>query len=61
MTCYGDRFKKIRKDLHQAIGTSSALRKFHSLEEIEGRRFLLRVLDAPDQLYEHIRRYDVDS
>ncbi|KLO15926.1 cytochrome P450 oxidoreductase OrdA-like protein [Schizopora paradoxa] len=56
MTCYGDRFKKIRRDLHQVIGTSSALRKFHSLEEIEGRRFLLRVLDAPDQLYEHLRR-----
>ena len=61
MSCYGERFKKIRKDLHQTVGSPSALRKYHALEEKEARRFLLDVIEAPDQLADHIRRQDVSS
>lgn len=56
MSGYGERFRRIRKDMHQVIGTSAAMRKFYRLEEIEVRRFLLKVLETPRELAEHIRR-----
>ncbi|OJJ32368.1 hypothetical protein ASPWEDRAFT_117096 [Aspergillus wentii DTO 134E9] len=52
---YSDRFRTYRKTLHRALGTSSAVARFTSLQEVEIRRFLLRVLREPDALLQHIR------
>ena len=57
MLRYGDRFRLIRKNLHQVIGTRGAMRKFDSLLDVETRRFLLRVLRSPSDLADHIRKY----
>lgn len=37
------------------MGTKAAIARYHSLEEIETRRFLLRVLDTPNKVMQHIR------
>lgn len=41
--------------MHNLIGTRAAMERFEELEEIETRRFLLKVLNAPDNLLNHIR------
>lgn len=57
MTSYGERFRMIRRGLHQAIGSGTALRKYHALEETEAKRLMLRLLTDPENLADHIRRY----
>ncbi|KAG2151901.1 cytochrome P450 [Suillus cothurnatus] len=52
---YGDRFRRYRKNFHRAIGSRAAFDIYNSVEEIETRRFLKRVLTKPDQLQEHVR------
>lgn len=52
---YNDEFKLHRKLFHNYIGTRSAMKKFEQLEEIETRRFLLRVLNDPNGFIGHIR------
>jgi hypothetical protein len=54
---YGDRFRRYRKNFHRAIGSRAAFDIYNSVEEIETRRFLKRVLAKPDQLQEHVRQY----
>lgn len=56
MTSYGERFRMIRRGLHQAIGSGAALRKYHALEETEAKRLMLRLLTDPENLADHIRR-----
>ena len=53
---YGDRFRTLRKNLHQYIGTKNAIAAFHPLEEVETRRLLLRLLRTPDGFMDHIRK-----
>lgn len=52
---YSDRFRRFRRLFHSLIGTSSAVKRFYPSEEIEARRFLRRVLSAPDNLSGHVR------
>ncbi|KAK7994542.1 hypothetical protein PG991_016130, partial [Apiospora marii] len=47
--------RAIRKFLHGAVGTRAALGNYAELQETEVRRFLLRVLEKPEALREHIR------
>ncbi|KXT15288.1 hypothetical protein AC579_4855 [Pseudocercospora musae] len=44
-----------RKQFHNIVGTQSALWRFSELQEVETERFLLRVLETPDELLQHVR------
>ncbi|OGM40177.1 O-methylsterigmatocystin oxidoreductase [Aspergillus bombycis] len=52
---YSDRFRLYRKVLHRVLGTKALMSRFNPLQDIEVRRFLLRVLQKPDDLIQHIR------
>ncbi|KAL5532092.1 hypothetical protein ACEPAF_5656 [Sanghuangporus sanghuang] len=52
---YGQRFKQIRKNLHQTIGSNNAMRRFYPQEEVEVRRFLYKTMRDPSKLFENIR------
>ncbi|KAI5118229.1 hypothetical protein M0805_000725 [Coniferiporia weirii] len=52
---YGPLLKTHRKEMHRCIGTPAAMERFIELEEIETRRFLLRLLEEPSELIKHIR------
>lgn len=54
---YGQRFRNYRKLFHQLIGTHSTMAQFLPTEEIETHRFLKRVLERPNDLAAHIRKY----
>lgn len=43
--------------MHNLIGTRAAMERFEELEEIETRRFILKVLNTPDNLLNHIRAW----
>lgn len=51
----GSGMRAIRKFLHGAVGTKAALGNYAELQETEVRRFLLRVLEKPGALRDHIR------
>lgn len=52
---YDNELKTHRKLIHNLIGTHAAMERFEELEEIETRRFLLKVLNGPDNILDHIR------
>ena len=58
MQTYSDSFRAYRKALHRVLGSKATVALFNPLQEVEIRRFLLRVLDRPDDLVQHIRTYD---
>ncbi|KAL4972955.1 cytochrome P450 [Aspergillus desertorum] len=55
MQPYSDMFRAYRKAIHRALGTKSAISQFNELQDVEVRRFLLRVLEKPGDLVQHIR------
>ncbi|KAE8374971.1 cytochrome P450 [Aspergillus bertholletiae] len=55
MLGYSDRFRSYRKAMHRVLGTKALMSRFDSLQDVEVRRFLLRVLLKPDDLIQHIR------
>lgn len=55
MITYGDRFRALRKYMHQYIGTPSAMVAHHPLQETETRHFLRRLMAEPDKLHDKIR------
>lgn len=57
LTQYGDRFREYRRFMHRLIGGRSQVKRFHSLSEMETRKFLNRVLEKPDRVQDHIRQY----
>ncbi|KAL6787324.1 cytochrome P450 [Trichoderma sp. SZMC 28012] len=52
---YTPKFRAYRQKMHQAIGSSSALSRYHPMLEAEVNRFLFLVLRAPQNLLQHIR------
>lgn len=52
---YDQTFKMHRKLMRQTIGTPTSLLKSEHLKELETRRFLLRVLERPDELMGHLQ------
>ncbi|KAL9122563.1 MAG: hypothetical protein Q9187_000877 [Circinaria calcarea] len=52
---YGDRFRAYRKNFHNLLGTKKSAARFNPVQEVEVRRFLLRVLDKPEGLLQHLR------
>lgn len=55
---YCPRFRAYRKAVHRALGSNVAIARFNQLQDAEVRRFLLRVLERPDDLVQHIRTYE---
>ncbi|KAI9934766.1 hypothetical protein ASPWEDRAFT_654684 [Aspergillus wentii DTO 134E9] len=53
---YSDRFRSYRKILHQQIGSNLSVSRFNHVQETEARRFLLRVLNSPEDVIHHIRK-----
>ncbi|KAL5501302.1 hypothetical protein ACEPAH_8562 [Sanghuangporus vaninii] len=52
---YSDRFRAYRKNIHAILGSKAAVSQFNQLQNVEVRRFLLRTLEDPDKLLQHIR------
>ena len=52
---YNNTFRHHRKLVHQQLGTKAAAARFRDIQDIESRRFLLRVLNKPASLLEHIK------
>ena len=55
MQPYSDTFRAYRKAMHRVLGSKNAVAQFNDLQEVEVRRFLLRVLQSPADLNQHIR------
>lgn len=53
---YGAHFRAMRKPLHALMGTKISNLRFHHLQDVEVHRFLLRLLDEPLRLRDHIRK-----
>lgn len=54
---YGDQFKEIRKYLYHTIGKKATLERYFPLVERQVQRFMLRLLDSPEEFVAHIRWY----
>ncbi|KAK7892475.1 hypothetical protein LTR67_007572 [Exophiala xenobiotica] len=52
---YGERFRAYRKHAHSLMGGSHLLDKFGQVQEQEVGRFLLRVLQKPQDFVDHLR------
>jgi hypothetical protein len=50
-----NRFRAYRKNIGRILGSQTAAAKFNTLQDVEIRRFLLRLLEKPDKLVQHIR------
>lgn len=53
---YGAYFRALRKPFHAMMGTKTSNSRFNHLQDVEVHRFLLRVLDEPSRLLDHIRK-----
>ena len=54
---YNDKFREYRRFISHKMGTKSLVQEFYQLEEMETRRFIQRVLQEPENLAAHIRRF----
>jgi hypothetical protein len=50
---YTDRFRAYRKAIQPSFGSEAGVAQFNSLQEVEARRFLFRVLKDPKNLLQH--------
>ncbi|XRM44916.1 hypothetical protein ABZX51_008019 [Aspergillus tubingensis] len=55
MQPYNTRFRLDRKALHQILGTKILVSKFNSLQELEARRLLRRMIDDPREWVQHLK------
>ncbi|KDQ62053.1 hypothetical protein JAAARDRAFT_122537 [Jaapia argillacea MUCL 33604] len=53
---YGDRFRETRRLLHRVMGTKTNMEAFLPMVDLETRRFMKRVLNDPENVYEWIRK-----
>ncbi|KAH8879294.1 cytochrome P450 [Thozetella sp. PMI_491] len=51
---YNDDLKLQRKLMHKLLGTRAGADKYNAIQDIEVRRFLLRLLDKPENLFNHL-------
>ena len=56
MLPYSDSLRAYRKNVHGIIGSKWVISQFNDLQGVEVRRFLLRVLEQPMDLIQHIRK-----
>jgi hypothetical protein len=57
LSSYNDRFRTQRKWIAQDLGSHAVVAQFHRMIEVESRRTLQLVLEDPDRLQAHIRKY----
>ncbi|GLI79445.1 hypothetical protein PoHVEF18_007780 [Penicillium ochrochloron] len=55
MQTYSERFRVYRKAMQPYLGSETAIAQYNSLQEIEVHRFLLRVLQDPSKLSQHVQ------
>ncbi|KAJ5450230.1 uncharacterized protein N7458_006679 [Penicillium daleae] len=48
--------RQTRKNIYQEIGSNKSVSSFNEVQQAEVARFLLRVLDTPEKLQQHIRK-----
>ncbi|KAF9887204.1 hypothetical protein FE257_010458 [Aspergillus nanangensis] len=53
---YSKRFHTYRKNMHREIGSKASVARFNQAQEVEVRRFLLRLLNNPNDLVGHARK-----
>ncbi|KAI1078886.1 cytochrome P450 [Whalleya microplaca] len=53
---YNDRFRAHRKNMNRIIGSKTTAAQFNTLQEAAVGHFLVRVLDSPENLIDHIRK-----
>lgn len=54
---YTEQFKKSRRYFSHAMGSKSTVKNHHALIELENHKFLRRLLQTPEEVHEHIRKY----
>ncbi|UKZ78143.1 hypothetical protein TrVFT333_005877 [Trichoderma virens FT-333] len=52
---YTDQYRQHRKFIHQQLGTKILASRFNTVQDIESRRFLLRIMNDPQNFFEHIK------
>lgn len=57
MQPYNARFRAYRKAMHQVLGTKALVSKFNTLQELEARRLLRRMLEDPGEWVQHLKTY----
>ncbi|KAL7654613.1 hypothetical protein ACMYSQ_006619 [Aspergillus niger] len=55
MQPYNARFRAYRKALHQVLGTKALVSRFDTLQELEARRLLRRMLEDPGEWVQHLK------
>ncbi|UKZ80869.1 hypothetical protein TrVFT333_008634 [Trichoderma virens FT-333] len=55
MMPYDDNHRLYRKYIHQQVGTNVLASQYLDVQDLESKRFLLRVLMDPDNLFRHIK------
>jgi len=53
----GGKWRSARKRIQNYIGTRASVSKFHEMLEFEGRRLLLRLLESPNDFFDHFQTY----
>jgi hypothetical protein len=51
---YNDNLRLQRKLMHMLLGTKAGVDKYSTVQDTEVRWFLLRLLDSPERLFEHL-------
>ncbi|RDA85242.1 hypothetical protein CP532_3269 [Ophiocordyceps camponoti-leonardi (nom. inval.)] len=51
---YDERFRRARRFVDHQLGTRARVARFDEVQEVEVRRFLLRVLKQPDDVHRHL-------
>jgi hypothetical protein len=54
---YNNRFRALRKNMSKVLGSQTSSARFNPLQERETGHFLLHILEDPNNLTEHIRKY----
>lgn len=58
---YNDQFRLSRKLVHKQLGTKFLASQFVDTQDVESKRFLLRILMDPSHLFKHIKTYEKSS
>lgn len=58
---YNDEHRLCRKLIHQQLGTKLLSSQFVDTQDVESKRFLLRVLMDPSHLFKHVKTYEKAS
>ena len=56
MSSYNEQWKTQRKNITKIASTNASISVFDRVQEAESAHFLLDVLEAPEKLFDHIRK-----